>query len=128
MPDQKHYAEAISEILSQKVSLGIFAECFAMSEGNEQKTKAAYIEKRAKELEEQDLLIEKAVREQESAIKETEKKAKQHKQTIFKQEHDFQRFKEENQDKIMFEYFNQSQIKQMHEKWLEDKLRSAGLI
>lgn len=128
MPDQRHYAAALSELLSQNISLGIFAECFASSQGDEQRTKAAYIERRATELEEQELLADQLKKEKELAIIEADKRDKLDKQQKFREEYSFQRFKDENQAKIMFAYFNRRQQEQMYERWINEKLRNAGLI
>ncbi len=134
MPTQRHYAAALNEILEQKPSLGLFAECFAKSEGDEQRTKAAYIEKRALELEHLDFLAIKAEQERREACKKAEeqrleklKRDKLAKIAELNEKYSLKRFIEENQETKHLKYYNKAQIKEMHANWLKDKLREEGL-
>jgi hypothetical protein len=130
MPNQRHYAQAISEFLNKNLSLGLFAECFAKSNGDEAKTKAAYIEARAHEFERMEAaaIIAEAVRLE--ALKKAEaerqaslKRAKSDKIAALKIKYNLQAFISEYPDRKYLKYFNSKQIAEMHAKWLEEKIK-----
>ena len=134
MPTQRHYAEALKEILEQKPSVGLFAECFAKSEGDEQRTKAAYIEKRALELEHLEFLAIKAEQERREAYKKAEeqrlekiKREKLEKVAALKEKYTLQRFIEENRETMLLKYYNKAQIEEMHSNWQKQKFREEGI-
>ncbi len=123
----------MNEILEQSPSIGLFAECFAKSGGDEQKTKALYLERRASEVEEIELALIRAEQERVEEFKRAEaqrleaiKKAEAERLESVMAKYTLEKFIEENQEEKHLKYYNRRQISEMHQKWREEKLKQEG--
>jgi hypothetical protein len=120
MPKDLHFAQALQEIVDKKPEQGLFARCFAESDGDEAKTKAQYIKRRAEQIEEYENLLKR--QQEEMARKQEEDRRKKEQEA--RDAHKYETFVKEYKGEIPLKYYDHRQRKTMFEEWVKRKTNS----
>jgi hypothetical protein len=122
MPSNQHFASALQELIEKRPVQGLFARCFAETEGDEAKTKAKYIALRAVEIQEQERIAN-LTDEEKKAIKDRE--IREVRENLLRK-FTFDLFKQQYRREIPLHYYGRDEKQQMFEEWRRQKLEAAG--